>query len=116
MKNRLLAFVFIAACFGQAAHVNHVNANISVIEMHAENVSNCAEGSQNYLVIGLKSGTGSISYVWVATSNPQYKDLGSISLTAMASGMKVRVQADNDGDYKICGWKDGKLRFMALSN
>jgi hypothetical protein len=113
---RLIPFiVFSAVLSARASLVSYVGVRIATVEKHAENVNNCSEGSQNLLILGLKNASGTTSYVWISTANPQYKDLESIALTALAAGTTVTVQADNDGSYQICSITGGKLRFISVA-
>ena len=62
---------------------------------------------------GFANGSSGTNYVWVSTSNPQYKDLESIALTALAAGIKVTAQADEG--QPVCSITGGRLRFITLT-
>jgi hypothetical protein len=113
--SKALLFILAFSVVSANAWKSYVNTKLVVVEKHAENVNQCSAGSQSYLDIGLLDpATGAIAYVWISTSNTQYKDLESLALTALTAGLKVTAQADETD--QVCGFTGGRLRFLTLSS
>jgi hypothetical protein len=111
----LLAILFTASA-SIAGIQSYVNARVASVEKHAENLdASCSQGTQNYLIIGFKVPTGETYFTWISTSNSQYKDLESIALTALSTGVKVTAQSETSPENIICGVTSGKLRFIQLT-
>jgi hypothetical protein len=118
---KFIAPLFLAAFFpGLAYSQTYVSPTygtytIISIERDPEKIQCGSQWSDTIMAINLKNvADNSTGWVWVSTNKPAYKDVLTISLSALSTKMKVGAAIDAN-DARSCASR-GKLISIYISN